>query len=82
LFGLNRFSVDPLLIGRGTDPTARVTIGRRVTKDLSITYSTNLASNQDQIILIEYQASDRLSFVASRAQDGTFGLDVRLRRRF
>lgn len=82
LFGLNRFSVDPLLTGKGTDPTARVTVGRRITKDLSITYSTNLASNQDQVILIEYQASDKLSFVASRAQDGTFGLDVRLRKRF
>ncbi len=82
LFGLNRFSVDPLLTGKGTDPTARVTVGRRITKDLSITYSTNIASNQDQVILIEYQASDKLSFVASRAQDGTFGLDVRLRKRF
>jgi translocation and assembly module TamB len=82
LFGLNRFSIDPLLTGRGTDPTARITVGRRVTRDLSITYSTNLASNQDQVILIEYRASDRISFVASRAQDGTFGLDVRLRKRF
>jgi translocation and assembly module TamB len=82
LFGLNRFSIDPLLTGRGTDPTARVTVGRRVTKDLSITYSTNLASNQDQIILVEYRVSDRISFVASRAQDGTFGFDVRLRKRF
>jgi translocation and assembly module TamB len=82
LFGLNRFSIDPLVTGRGTDPTARITVGRRVTRDLSITYSTNLASNQDQLILIEYRASDRLSFVASRAQDGSFGLDVRLRKRF
>jgi len=82
LFGLNRFSIDPLVTGRGTDPTARITVGRRVTRDLSITYSTNLASNQDQVILVEYRASDRLSFVASRAEDGAFGLDVRLRKRF
>lgn len=82
LFGLNRFSIDPLVTGRGTDPTARITVGRRLTKDLSITYSTNLASNQDQVILIEYRYSDRLSFVASRAQDGAFGLDIRLRKRF
>lgn len=82
LFGLNRFSIDPLLTGTGTDPTARITVGRRVTRDLSITYSTNVASNQDQVILIEYRASDRIRFVASRAQDGTFGLDVRLRRQF
>ncbi len=82
LFGLNRFSIDPLLTGRGTDPTARITVGRRVTRDLSITYSTNVASNQDQVILVEYRASDRITFVASRAQDGTFGLDMRFRQRF
>ena len=82
LFGLNRFAIDPLVSGRGTDPTARVTVGRRITKDLSITFSTNLASNQDQVVLIEYRATDRLSFVASRAEDGAFGLDVRLRKRF
>ncbi len=82
LFGLNRFSIDPLVTGRGTDPTARITVGRRVTKDFSITYSTNLAANQDQLVLIEYRASDRLSFVASRAEDGAFGLDIRLRKRF
>ena len=68
--------------GRGADQSARVTVGRRVTRDLSITYSTSLGSNQDQVFLIEYRASDRLSFVASRAQDGAFGLDVRLRKRF
>ncbi len=82
LFGLNRFAIDPLMTGRGTDPTARVTVGRRITKDLSITFSTNLASNQDQVVLVEYRASDRVSFVASRAEDGAFGIDVRLRRRF
>jgi translocation and assembly module TamB len=70
------------MTGRGTDPTARVTVGRRITKDLSITFSTNLASNQDQVVLVEYRASDRVSFVASRAEDGAFGIDVRLRRRF
>lgn len=82
LFGLNRFAIDPLVTGRGTDPTARVTVGRRITRDLSITYSTNLASNQDQVILVEYRATERLSFVASRADDGSFGFDIRLRKRF
>ncbi len=82
LFGLNRFSVDPLLTGRGTDPTARVTIGRRITKDLSITYSASLTSSQEQIILIEYQVSDKLTLVANRSLDGSIGFDVRLRKRF
>ncbi len=44
LFGLSRFSIDPLLVGRGSDPTARITIGQRIAKDLTLTYSQNLTS--------------------------------------
>ena len=32
LFGLSRFSIDPLLVGRGNDPTARITVGQRITR--------------------------------------------------
>jgi translocation and assembly module TamB len=86
LFGLNRFSVDPLIAGRGSDPTARVTVGRRVTKDLTITYSQNLtASGQsgiDRIVLVEYRLSNRFSVVGYRNERGQVGFDVRLRKRF
>jgi translocation and assembly module TamB len=86
LFGLNRFSVDPLIAGRGSDPTARVTIGRRVTKDLTITYSQNLTSSGqsgiDRIVLVEYRLSNRFSVVGYRNERGQLGFDVRLRKRF
>jgi len=49
LFGLSRFSIDPLLVGRGNDPTARITVGQRVTKDLTVTYSQNLTSGASEI---------------------------------
>lgn len=82
LFGLNRFQLDPLLVGRGTDPTARVTVGRRVTKDLTITYSTNVSSTEEQVILVEFRLSDRISLVGLRDERGKFGFDVRFRKRF
>jgi translocation and assembly module TamB len=86
LFGLNRFSIDPLIAGRGSDPTARVTVGRRVTKDLTLTYSQNLTSSGqsgiDRIVLVEYRLSNRLSVVGYRNERGQLGFDVRLRRRF
>ena len=86
LFGLNRFSVDPLIAGRGSDPTARVTVGRRVTKELTITYSQNLTSSGqsgiDRIVLVEYRLSNRLSVVGYRNERGQVGFDVRLRKRF
>ncbi|HNG91168.1 MAG TPA: translocation/assembly module TamB domain-containing protein [Acidobacteriota bacterium] len=82
IFGINRFQIDPLLVGRGNDPTARVTIGRRITKDLSITYSTNLATTQEQIILVEYRLSPTVSVIGIRDQRGNFGVDVRFTKRF
>ncbi|MFQ3588810.1 MAG: translocation/assembly module TamB domain-containing protein [Chloracidobacterium sp.] len=82
LFGINRFQIDPLLVGRGGDPTARLTVGRRITKDLSVTFSTNLATAEEQIILIEYRLRSNLSIIGLRDQQGNFGFDVRVTKRF
>lgn len=80
LFGINRFQIDPVL-GR-SDPSARLTVGRRVNKNLTILYSTNLSSSQEQVIQLEYRISDRFSLVATRDEEGAFGLDFRVRKRF
>jgi len=86
LFGTgSRFSIDPLLIGRGSDPTARVTFGQRLTKDLTVTYSQNLTSGPsgiERVILVEYRLSNRFSVVGYRNERGELGFDVRLRKRF
>ena len=80
LFGINRFQLDPLVGGR--NPSARVTIGRQVNKNLSILYSTNISSGEDQVIQLEYKLSNRFSLVASRDENGAYGLDIRVRKRF
>jgi translocation and assembly module TamB len=85
LFGLSRFSIDPLLIGRGNDPTARITIGQRITKDLTVTYSQNLTSGVsgiDRVVLVEYRLSNRFSVVGIRNERGEIGFDVRFRKKF
>jgi translocation and assembly module TamB len=82
LFGLNRFQIDPLLAGRGSDPTARITLGRRITKNLSLTYSTNVTTGQEQIVVIEYQVNRNVSVIGTRDQDGSYGFDIRFRKRF
>jgi len=85
LFGLSRFSIDPLLIGRGNDPTARITLGQRITKDLTVTYSQNLTSGVsgiDRVVLVEYRLSNRFSVVGIRNERGELGFDVRFRKKF
>lgn len=85
LFGLRGLSIDPLIMGSGTDPTARLTISQRVTRDFTITYSTNVGSGPsdvEQIVLVEYRLSNRFSVVGFRNDRGDLGFDVRLRKRF
>ncbi len=82
IFGLESFRVDPFLAGAENDPTARITISERISKDLVVTFSRNLTTNQDQIVVIEYDVTKNLSLVATRDEDGKYGLDFRFRKRF
>jgi translocation and assembly module TamB len=81
LLGTGRVRIDPFLVGAENNPGARITLSEQVTKDLSVTYSQDLASNRQQVILIEYFFSRNTSIVASRDELGNFGLDVRHRTR-
>jgi translocation and assembly module TamB len=91
LFGLSRFEINPVIGGSGTTPAARLTLGKRISKDLQVTYSTNVASDPNQILALEYRLSDRLFVVAQYEQASTrrlttrnnnFSFEIRFRRRF
>ena len=84
LFGIRRFRVDPLLAGAGAEQNAaaRITVEQQVTRDLVITYITNVTSTQQQVIQVEYNVNRNVSVVALRDQNGTFGLDVKSKKRF
>lgn len=82
IFGLQTFRVDPFLAGAENDPTARVTISERLSRDLNITFSRNLSTNEEQIVIVEYQINRSLSVVATRDENGKYGIDFRFRRRF
>jgi translocation and assembly module TamB len=87
-FGVDTFQLTPSLIDPNSqssrlDPAARVTIGKRLSDRLYLTYSRSLSSStRDQIILLEYDQSDRLSWILSRNEDRTYALDVRVRHSF
>jgi translocation and assembly module TamB len=92
LFGLTRFEINPVIGGTtGSTPSARLTLGRRISKEMTITYSTNVTSDPNQILALEYRVSDRLSFIAQYEQASTrrlsartnnFSFEIRFRKRF
>jgi len=74
---------DPNVQSSRLDPAARLTIGEAISDRLYLTYSRSLsASTRDQLILLEFDQSDRLSWILSRNEDGTYALDLRVRRTF
>jgi hypothetical protein len=65
------------------NPSARVTIGKRISDRAYLTFSRNLSSsNNDQILLLEYDENDRLSWILSRNEDATYAIEVRVRHAF
>lgn len=91
LFGLSRLEISPVISGTSSTPTARLTAARRITKDLTVTYSTNIASDPNQVLAVEYRVSNRLSFVAQYEQGSTrnlstrnnnYSFEIRFRKRF
>jgi len=84
LFGISRFQVDPFVGGAGTGSTspARLTIQQQITPSLQVTYATNATSNQQQVIQIQYALRPEIAIQALRDINGTFGLDIVLKKRF
>lgn len=82
LFRLDRFRVDPFLLGSSAEMTARLTLGKKISKDLFIYYSTNLSRQVEEIIRVEWDVSNEFSIVGTRNEIGRLSLDVKIRRRF
>ena len=84
--GIDTVQITPLvgdLTTQTLNPAARVTIGKRVSSRVFLTFSRALnAAYNDQIILLEYDQSDRLSWIVSRNEDRTYALDFRVRHVF
>ncbi|HUG53093.1 MAG TPA: translocation/assembly module TamB domain-containing protein [Vicinamibacteria bacterium] len=79
--GLSRFSIDPSVVrGEVSNPTARMTLGKRITPDLNVVYSQDLRGTEERLVAIEYTLSDRLSVLITQSQPGGYGFDLRLRR--
>lgn len=68
--------------GQQLNPTARVTIGQRISSRVFLTYSRAFNDAQSEIILLEYEQTDRVSWILSRNEDRTFALDFRIRHAF
>jgi translocation and assembly module TamB len=82
LAGISSLEIDPTMGGNNQNPSARVAIQQRVTKDLFFTFSTDVSQPGSEIIQGEYQLNKRWSLSISRDQLGGLSVDGKYRKSF
>jgi autotransporter translocation and assembly factor TamB len=84
--GVDSVQISPS-IGTEADPltpTARLIVGKRLSSRAYLTFSRALGTTTrgEQIIILEYDQSDRLGWVLTQNGANTFAIDFRVRRTF
>jgi hypothetical protein len=81
-FGLTTAQITPTLGAEGDalTPSARLILGKRLSQRAFLTFSRALGTTaREQIIVLEYDQSDRLGFVFTQTGDRTFAIEFRVR---
>ena len=82
LFDLDRFRIDPLTGTSGSLSSARVTLGKQLSRDVLATYSYDPSLTEQQILQLEWSVSRSLTLVLTQNGDGTYAVDSRWEKSF
>jgi translocation and assembly module TamB len=80
-FGVANIKIDPMVQGI-TNTMQRLTIEQQISRDITVTYVTNLSQTSEQIFRLEWALSPQYSIVALRDDNGEFGIDLQYKKRF
>ena len=84
--GIDTVQISPSLGTSSADPltpTARLILGKHLSDRAFLTFSRALGTTtHDQVIILEYDHSDRLGWVFTQNGDRAFAIDFRVRRTF
>jgi translocation and assembly module TamB len=82
LVGISSLQIDPLIGGNNTNPSARIAVQQRVTKNFLFTFSTDVTQPEADIVQGEYQLSKHWSVSVVRNQIGGVSVDGRFHTQF
>jgi translocation and assembly module TamB len=82
LAGISSLQIDPLLGGNNQNPSARVAIQQRVTKNFLFTFSTDLSQPGSEIVQGDYQINKRWSVGLTRDEVGGVSVDGKYHTKF
>ncbi len=82
LFGVGSVKIDPSYVGTLGNSSARITVQQQLSRQLTLTYATNVNSSAQQLIQVQYDLSPTTSLVAARDESGVFSIVYKIRKRY
>jgi translocation and assembly module TamB len=82
LAGISSLQIDPTFGGNGQNPSTRLAVQQRVTKNFLFTFSTDVSQPGEEIVEGDYQISKRWSVSVARDQLGGVSVDGRFHTKF
>jgi translocation and assembly module TamB len=82
LFVIDRFRIDPFILGSSPEMAARLTVGKKISRNFFILYSANLRTQREEIARLEWELTNDLSLVGTRNEEGRISIDVKIHKRF
>ncbi len=82
LFGFDRVRLEPLTTSSGDLSSARVTVGKQVSRDVFLTYSYDPSTTEEQVIQVEWVFMEGTTLVLTQDGDGSYSADIRWEKTF
>jgi translocation and assembly module TamB len=82
LFGVGSVKIDPTYVGSVGSSSARITVQQNISRNVQLTYATNVNATAQQLIQAQVDITSSVSVVALRDESGVFSLVLKVRKRF
>ena len=82
LLSLDQLRVDPVAASETGDPTARLTVAKQISRTWTVTLSTTLDSNRQEVIVSRWRLGPGVFLEATRDTDASYALEVKWQRRY
>jgi len=82
LFGGGSVKIDPAFVGTLGNSSARITVQQQISRQLSVTYATNVNYTAQQLLQAQYDVTPNASIVLTRDESGVYSVVYKIRRRY
>ena len=82
LFGAGSVKIDPTYVGTLGNSSARITVVEPISKQVTLTFATNVNQTAQQLIQVQYQINQNTALVLGRDENGVFSIVYKIRKQY